>query len=421
MTTQTPDLEGELLDEPVLGLAGPVPERQWRVMYGGKLQGGVLEGLTTGSILALYEDAAAPADKPVAYGVIDSAGATKSLVLPAAKPCGADEGVCATAAADEASFKRGRFARLVQPGVDLGLVLSEPVRVDANDGMDYTVAINALREAVASGPMAARVSMRSSGYDVAVGLVDGKLAFSPAGGHDRPRWPRLVAAPDAARRSAGRARKSRGGRRPHGARHRASAPRGRGQPAHARSALFRKSRSRRAGSARMLAATCSEDDADYEELRPVGDAPRFDDCDILNVRMVNNGKKPLDVTVLLIGADFSITPVWPVNGASNRILAQESKTADILQMEPNPAAASEERLVFLAIPGVNRSHTAFTDLEQDGLRAAPDDAPEVAAVRDFLASGLNDLTRTSVSRAAGVDEDMSVDIRPFFVTKGGGQ
>ena len=44
-------------------------------------------------------------------------------------------------------------------------------------------------------------------------------------------------------------------------------------------------------------------------------------------------------------------------------------------MEPNPTAAAEERLVFLAIPGVNRSHTAFTDLEQEGLRAAPDDAP----------------------------------------------
>lgn|GEM_PF-974207 len=420
MTTQTPDLEGELLDEPVLGLAGAVPARQWQVLYGGKLQAGVLEGLSAGSILALYDDAAAPDDSPVAYGVIGSAGATRSLLLPTAKPCGVDEAVCATAAAGEADFKRGRFARLVRTGVDLGLVLSEPVRVDPDDGKDYSLAMDALREAVSSGPMAARVSMRASGYDIAVGLVDGKLAFSPAGGMiDRdgpgssprltlPEEPRVararveeaidrMARATALQRLAG----AEGSTRSLGLVPEISIAKSRKQP--------------------QAGGTCSEDEADYEGLQPVGDNPRFDDCDILNVRMANTGRKPLDVTVLLIGPDFSITPVWPVDGASSRILAQESKTADILQMEPNPAAAAEERLVFLAIPGVNRSHTAFTDLEQDGLRATPDDAPQVAAVRDFVASGLNDLTRSTISRAAAVDEDMSIDIRPFFVTKGGGR
>ena len=92
-----------------------------------------------------------------------------------------DDGTCPTAA-DEAAFKKGRFARVVEPGVDLSVVLSEPVRVDPNDGHDYGAAIAALDGAVHSDGLSRRVSLNKSGYDVAVGLIDGKLAFSATGG-----------------------------------------------------------------------------------------------------------------------------------------------------------------------------------------------------------------------------------------------
>lgn len=419
MATQTPEIEGDMLDEPALRLDAAKVSRQWPI-FNGKLQGGQLSGLSTGSLVALYDDAAAADDKPVAYGRIDSAGATKSLVVPAPAPCGAGDEVCATAAvADEASFKAARFARLVEPGVDLGLVLSEPVRIDPNDGHDYTAALAALKAAVGSGPLSSRVSMRATGYDVAVALVDGKLAFSASGGlvdRDGPgSSPRLTlpteprAATATVSEAIGRTAKalalqrlgsSSDGARALGLTTTLLAARSRVRPASGQD--------------------CPEDAASYEPAAPVGDDPSLNDCDILSIDMANGGKKPLDVTVLLIGADFSITPVWPLDGNANRILSQERKTADILQMEPNPAAASQERLVFLAIPGVNRSHTAFTDLAQEGLRAAPgEDTPDIAAVRDFVSTGLNDPTVTTIAKPPRVDEDMSIDIRPFFVAKGG--
>ena len=171
-----------MLDEPVLGLAGPVPARQWQVMYGGKLQGGVLEGLTTGSILALYDDAAAPDDRAGRLWRDRQRGRYQEPGPARGQAMRRRQGVCATAAAGRGGLQARPLRAAGAAGVDLGLVLSEPVRVDPADGKDYTVAIDALREAVASGPMAARVSMRASGYDIAVGLVDGKLAFSPAGG-----------------------------------------------------------------------------------------------------------------------------------------------------------------------------------------------------------------------------------------------
>ena len=419
MATQTPEIEGDMLDEPALRLDAAKVSRQWPI-FNGKLQGGQLFGLSTGSLVALYDDAAAGDDKPVAYGRIESAGATKSLVVPAAAPCGTADGACATAAvSDETSFKTARFARLVEPGVDLGLVLSEPVRIDPNDGHDYAAALVALKAAVASGPLASRVSMRATGYDVAVALVDGKLAFSASGGQvdrDGPgSSPRLTlptepqatttTVSEAIDRMAKALALQRLGSSSDGARALGLTT----------TVLVARSRVRPAAG-----EDCPEDAASYEPAVPVGDDPSLNDCDILSIDMANGGKKPLDVTVLLIGADFSITPVWPLDGNANRILSQEKKTADILQMEPNPAAASQERLVFLAIPGVNRSHTAFTDLAQEGLRAAPgEDTPEIAALRNFVSTGLNDPTVTTIAKPPRVDEDMSIDIRPFFVAKGG--
>ena len=146
---------------------------------------------------------------------------------------------------------------------------------------------------------------------------------------------------------------------------------------------------------------CPQDTEDFDEPAAADDSTAFDDCDILSVRMVNAGKKPIDVTVLLIGQDFSITPVWPTDGADNRIHLGETKIAPILQMELDPKSASQERLVFIATPGVSKSHTAFDNLEQEGLRAAPgdDETPGLAAVRDLLAAGLTEMSRATATAA----------------------
>ena len=104
-----------------------------------------MHGVTRGTVLALYEDAADADDKAVAHAVVDSAGATKSTITPLVYPCPAVDaaGACTTAP-DADAFRKGRFARVVETGVDFSLVLSEPVRIDPADGHDYGAAIAAL-------------------------------------------------------------------------------------------------------------------------------------------------------------------------------------------------------------------------------------------------------------------------------------
>ena len=77
--------------------------------------------------------------------------------------------------------------------------------------------------------------------------------------------------------------------------------------------------------------------------------------------------------------------------------------------------------MFVAVPGVGKSHTVFDNLEQEGLRAAPgEEAPGVAAARALLAAGLTEMSRSTTSRPAGLEEEMAIEIRPFFVGDGTG-
>jgi hypothetical protein len=420
MSSQTPELEGELLDEPFLRLSSAPQRRQWPIAVG-RLQAGELAGVTAGTILALYDDPAAPDDMPVAHGVVVTAGATKSVVEPIPFPCLEfdEEGNCLTAPPEPDIVKKGRFARVIEPGIDFSLVLSEPIRLDANDGFDYTAAVAALRDAVGSEPLAPRVSLRSSGYDLAVGLVDGKLAFAPAAGlidaAGPGTSPRLTLPdnPDAAKAAAvaavSRMAKALALQRMGSA----SDLKGLG--------LTAKLRVQRSLDGVATDGACPDMAYGYEDAAPAGETPSFKPCDIIQISMINTGKKPMDVTVLLVGQDFSITPVWPVDGESNRIHLGESKTADILQVDPATATASEERLVFVAVPGVSKTHTAFDNLEQEGVRAFPagDETPEAAAARDLLTASVARMKQTSAAQPPRLEEEMSIDVRPFFVRQGG--
>ncbi len=413
--TQTPELEGELLDEPVLRLSGVQVSRQWPI-FGGKLQAGQLSGLNRGTIVALYDDPAAPDDAAVARGIVETSGATKSIVTPLPFPCLgplAADGEC-TDPIDPITFKKGRFARIVAPGVDLGVALSEPIRIDPADGQDYSQAIAALRSAVSSPALSARMSLRPSGYDIAVALIDGKLAFAPEAGlidrFGKGTSPRLTLPDNAQAASAtvasalNRIARALALQRLGGL---ADEAKGLGLEPEIRIAKAR--------SGTVQDGACADIDGAHDSAMPAGDEPRLGDCDIVSVAMKNTGRKPVDVTVLLVGADFSITPVWPSGGASNRIEPSEAKTADLLQMIPDGAPASEQRLVFVAVPGVARSHTVFDNLEQEGLRDVPgDDQSQTAAARRLLAIGLNDMTRDATSQPARIEEEMSIDIRPFF-------
>ena len=411
--TQTPELEGDLLDEPVLRLSGVQASRQWPI-FAGKLQAGQLSGLDRGTIVALYDDPAAPDDAAIARGVVETSGATKSIVAPLPFPCLgplAANGEC-TDPIDPIAFKKGRFARIVQPGVDFGVALSEPIRIDPADGHDYAQAIAALQSAVSSPALSARISLRQTGYDIAVALVDGKLAFAPEAGlidrFGRGTSPRLTLPdnPEAASATVASALNRIA---------RALALQRLGGFADAADGLGLEPEIRIAKARPGTAQDGACADGANDSAMAAGDEPRLGDCDIVSVAMKNTGRKPVDVTVLLVGPNFAITPVWPVDGASNRIEPSEAKTADLLQVVPDGAPASEQRLVFVAVPGVGKSHTVFDNLEQEGLRDVPgDDQSQTAAARRLLAVGLNDMTRDAASQPAKIDEEMSIDIRSFF-------
>lgn len=422
MTTQTPDLEGDMLDRPVLGLGAATTLRQWP-FWNGTLQAGRLAGIDNGAIVGLYDDPTA--GEPLAYGVVEAAGATKSVVAQVAWPCGeplSADGACPAAVNVAALrpdvFRRARFARLVEPGIDLSVTLSEPIRVDAADGKDYTAAIAALNAVVASDGLSKRMALKASGYDVAVSLVDGKLAFSATGGQldangpgssprltlpDDPQAAKAVVAGALDRIARALALQRLGS--------------GDGVQALGLEPLVMVARAK-AGAVKGDA--CSDDPVDYAAPAEMGEAPTLEPCDIISVTMRNRGRKPADVTVLLVGQDFSVTTLWPDTGMVNRIHPGEEKRAEIAQVEPNAATASEEWLVFVAVPGLNKAHVTFDNLEQEGLRAVPGEevTPEIAALRDFVAAGLNEMSRAALSRPAAIEEEISVAVRPFTAAKG---
>jgi metacaspase-1 len=403
----------------VLRLSAAKPLSQWNKNYGDTLDAGQLSGLSAGTVMALYNDAADTDDAAVAYGRIETAGATRSVLAPVAKPC--SEGTdCSTAVAEESVFKKARFARIYQQATNFALTLSQPLKLDPNDGHDYSGAIAALKAATEARGLSARVSFRSSGYDLAVGLADGKLVFAPAAGlidrDGKGSSPRLTLSADPAKAKDEAAsaldRMARA----------LALQRLAADPAQAEKLGLKADIlvSQYMGEA-LPTTKCPDNASVYAAPIASGDDPSFGDCDLLSFTMTNNGAKPLDVTILLIGADFSITTVWPQGDLDNRVPIGETKTTEaLLQMEPDPAAASEERIIFVAVPGTNKSHTAFNTLDQEGLRGMPgEDAPDVAAARAVLAAALGDMDRAATPTPNDLEEDMTLEVKPFFAGKRG--
>ena len=266
-----------------------------------------------------------------------------------------------------------------------------------------------------SDGLSRRVSLDKSGYDVAVGLIDGKLAFSATGGQfdgDGPgSSPRLTLPDNAGAATAtvasaiDRIAKVMALQRMAGVGAEEKFGLGgeilliKAKPDAVRDGLLFR------GSRRIMT-----------RRQTAGDTPRLGACDILSIAMENGGKKPLDVTILLVGADFSITPIWPADGADNRIATGEARTIDLVQNVPDQAPASEQRLILVTVPGVGKSHTAFDNLGQEGLRAVPgEDAGPAAEARDLLAVGLNEMDRAATSQPPRIEEEMSISVKPFYV------
>ena len=84
-------------------------------------------------------------------------------------------------------------------------------------------------------------------------------------------------------------------------------------------------------------------------------------------------------------------------------------------MCPTERGPSDQRLVLVTVPGVGKSHMAFDNLGQEGLRSGRTRMARPTAARTLMAVGLNDMDRAATSQPPRIEEEISISIEPFYV------
>ena len=174
---QTPSWEGGLIDATVLGGRGTEGLRQFAVT-GEEVAAGLVQGLGDGTLLALVDDAAAPAEAVLGYAQMEETAATFAYLRPVAADCAPrSAALCPRAGGLPATAK---FARLVARPLDLALTLAplrdlatgQPLAADAPEAVALASAIAAVN---AAGAVAVRTD--AAAYDVEIAAADGGLWF----------------------------------------------------------------------------------------------------------------------------------------------------------------------------------------------------------------------------------------------------
>ena len=428
---QTPDYEGDMLDEPILKGEAAVA-RQWAASGTG-VSAGYLHGLAPGSIVALVADPAAPPEAALGHAQITTVEALQAGYRAVDYPCALRdaEGFCPPSASPVAGDIR--YARLVEPALDFVVRIGAPQRIDAADGHDYG-AILAAYEAVAGLPPVerGRLQLGASDPDVALALVDGRLAISGPSGVVDPHGPgsslRLELPADPAE---ARARLLDAFQRISRvmALYRVSSAQktplfglgGFGKPV--RTTL----RASKAGPEAAEATTCpkiasrAELDRLAQAAVPVGSPGQLSNCDLLFIDFVNGSPTAQDVTVLYVDGSFGIEPVWPRRGVSNRLAFNQSVSMPIrirtLRDDGSRAPTGEERIVVLAVPVTDATaeRTVLTGLAQPAMTMRTSRSPMEA----FIAGAMADTVRTrgGLGRSA---QTLVADVHGFVVVPGGG-
>lgn len=323
---QTPDGEGPLLHAPVIGATGG----SHRLPFAeGRLTAGLLRGLTEGSLVALYPSATA--ETPLGRARLGRMTADSAELLP-------EPGTALPA--------RGH-AELLAPAPPPPLRLR--VTEDAGDWAA------ALERAVED-----RLAVWSFGpVDlVPVALPDGALAFTGSDGVLDPAGPgsspRVAPGPDAGDAlavllaDAGHALRLR--RVLSGA---AGAARvvSFGGPPVTMAVERRPGRSAADG-------TCT----DAGPGAPADPARGVGHCDELWLTLANGSRSTQDVTVLYLDRAFRLSPIWPVDGLSNRLAPGQSALVGLRVESPGATPALEEILVISVAAGAADRRTDLTHL-----------------------------------------------------------
>ncbi len=307
-TAQMPDGEGPMLAETLFGT--PAPQRF--PVQDGILQAGLLQGLNPGDELSLY--ASPEGGAAIAQVTLIQVNA-RSSTLPQGTPNAA-------------------WAKRDQPAAPPSLQLAPPQIADPNDGFDYAPWIAALVQYPNQGPA-----------DLTPILTQGTLALAGPDGQLDPQGPnstpRVTLQDD---ETTALALKRTLTAAAHNLRLRRLLASVAGRSLTAQSPL-------KLDWQRKATTGC----ANPGQPEAIDPAKGVQPCDQLWLTFQNSSGRDLDVSILYFNADFSITPLWPRQGLSNRLAAGETGRAGF-QIDQNSPPADEDILV-LAIqvePGAAR-------------------------------------------------------------------
>ncbi len=350
---QMPEGEGPMLDRQVFGTGASAARFR---LDGTTLAAGLLQGIETGAELALYS--AGVGGDALGTAVVATADA-RSAVLSGSLPEGA------------------AWAELIATAPAKPLALAAPVRADPTDGYDYS-AWQAALPAPASNPDLVPIL---TGGMVALANADGVLDAEGPGSS-----PRITPEPgestvDAVARALETAA--------HGLRLRetlAGAASGRGLTG---KPVVEMTIERRP--APVQDGVCGPAGMGAPADPAKGVAP----CDQLWLTLTNASGKAQDVSVLYFAADFTVSPIWPVNNLANRLAPGESVTVGL---QIAPYSAGLEEIWVLAVPEtdtgarVDMTRLASADTTRD-FAGLPDEMtswlesrmidPDVGANRGF--------------------------------------
>ncbi len=176
---QTPYWEGDLPDAPVLSGAGTGSARQYQVA-GGSLQAGLVQGLQPGTVLALYDDAAAPDAPDAPLAQIVEVSALSARLEAVGRSCVADgEALCAPigriGAVTFARVVREPAPRTIGLAAPLGLTGDAPFEMDEAAADDHPL-LAELRTVLAGDEwLRSSFALGAAAPDLDIGVTDERL------------------------------------------------------------------------------------------------------------------------------------------------------------------------------------------------------------------------------------------------------
>ncbi len=361
----TPMFEGTGLDAPVLGTEPGKRVVQWPVAKTAKklsLPAGSLHGLAAGSLLALVAGPAAPEKQILGYVKVIAGDATRSTIVPVAA-----KGKLALALA---KVPTGAYARPVESSFVPVLRVARPritgaVSANAKKVLDAIARIDAESESKAGG---VAVRWVAPGED-----ADLRLAIDLSGGKHAPALWLLPPSGELVREGAAKT---------HSISLAADAA-----SVHDRlrvslvniakvTNLLRLAGRLSVGTSKLELGikVLTRSPASRRPKPAAGKAERFRSPvvptlyggEVLEIRLDNKGRGPVDVTILAIDSSYGVTVIFPQPGEPNRITAGGSYV--INDAEVDAATLGLERLLVIAVDAKPNTEMAnFAFLEQPAL------------------------------------------------------